>query len=30
MMAATGDPEVKFMHCLHALQSRDTEIGQLR
>ena len=29
MMAATGNPVVKFMHCLPALHNRDTEIGQL-
>jgi ornithine carbamoyltransferase len=28
MMAATGNPDVKFMHCLPALHNRDTEIGQ--
>ena len=28
MMAATGNPAVKFMHCLPALHNRDTEIGQ--
>jgi ornithine carbamoyltransferase len=25
---ATGNPAVKFMHCLPALHNRDTEIGQ--
>ena len=28
MMAATGNPDVKFLHCLPALHNRDTEIGQ--
>ena len=28
LLAATGNPEVKFMHCLPALHNRDTEIGQ--
>ncbi len=28
MIAATGNPEVKFMHCLPALHNRDTEIGR--
>jgi ornithine carbamoyltransferase len=28
VMAATGNPGVKFMHCLPALHNRDTEIGQ--
>ena len=28
LMAATGNPAVKFMHCLPALHNRDTEIGQ--
>ena len=28
VMAATGNPDVKFMHCLPALHNRDTEIGQ--
>ena len=28
MLKATGNPEVKFMHCLPALHNRDTEIGQ--
>ena len=27
-MAATGNPDVKFMHCLPALHNRDTEIGE--
>jgi ornithine carbamoyltransferase len=27
-MKATGNPAVKFMHCLPALHNRDTEIGQ--
>ena len=29
VMAATGNPAVKFMHCLPALHNRDTQIGQL-
>jgi ornithine carbamoyltransferase len=28
VMAATGNPEVKFMHCLPALHNTDTEIGR--
>ena len=28
VMKATGNPAVKFMHCLPALHNRDTEIGQ--
>ena len=28
MIAATGNPAVKFMHCLPALHNRDTEIGR--
>lgn len=28
VMAATGNPDVKFMHCLPALHNRDTQIGQ--
>jgi ornithine carbamoyltransferase len=28
VMAATGNPGVKFMHCLPALHSRETEVGQ--
>ena len=28
VMAATGNPAVKFMHCLPALHNRDTEIGR--
>ena len=28
VMAATGNPAVKFMHCLPALHNRETEIGQ--
>jgi ornithine carbamoyltransferase len=27
-MKATGNPDVKFMHCLPALHNRDTGIGQ--
>jgi ornithine carbamoyltransferase len=28
VLAATGNPAVKFMHCLPALHNRDTAIGQ--
>ena len=28
VIAATGNPEVKFMHCLPALHNRDTETGR--
>ena len=28
VMKATGNPGVKFLHCLPALHSRDTQIGQ--
>jgi ornithine carbamoyltransferase len=28
VMKATGNPDVKFLHCLPALHNRDTEIGQ--
>src|SRR5215813_3227132 len=28
MLAATGNPAVKFMHCLPALHNRETDIGQ--
>jgi ornithine carbamoyltransferase len=28
VMAATGNPRVKFMHCLPALHNRDTEVGE--
>ena len=28
VLAATGNPEVKFMHCLPALHNRETEIGE--
>ncbi|MGD0945476.1 MAG: ornithine carbamoyltransferase [Acidimicrobiales bacterium] len=28
LMRATGNPEVKFMHCLPALHDRETEIGE--
>jgi ornithine carbamoyltransferase len=28
LMAATGNPEVRFLHCLPALHNRDTEIGE--
>ncbi len=27
VLAATGNPDVKFMHCLPALHNRETEIG---
>jgi ornithine carbamoyltransferase len=29
MLAATGNPAVKFMHCLPARHNRDTEAGRL-
>jgi ornithine carbamoyltransferase len=28
VLKATGNPDVKFMHCLPALHNRDTEIGE--
>ena len=28
VMTATGNPSVKFMHCLPALHNRDTQVGQ--
>ncbi len=28
VVAATGNPEVKFMHCLPALHNRETEVGE--
>jgi ornithine carbamoyltransferase len=28
VLAATGNPDVKFMHCLPALHNRETEVGQ--
>jgi ornithine carbamoyltransferase len=28
LMAATGNPGVKFMHCLPAIHNSDTEIGR--
>jgi ornithine carbamoyltransferase len=28
LIAATGNPSVKFMHCLPALHNRETEIGR--
>jgi len=28
VLKATGNPAVKFMHCLPALHDRDTEVGQ--
>ncbi|HEV2255068.1 MAG TPA: ornithine carbamoyltransferase subunit F, partial [Streptosporangiaceae bacterium] len=28
VLKATGNPAVKFLHCLPALHNRDTEIGQ--
>ena len=28
MMAATGNPEVRFMHCLPAFHDLETEVGQ--
>jgi ornithine carbamoyltransferase len=27
-MTATGNPDVKFMHCLPAFHNRDTEVGE--
>jgi ornithine carbamoyltransferase len=27
MMVKTGNPKVKFMHCLPAFHNRDTEVG---
>jgi ornithine carbamoyltransferase len=27
LMAATGNPDVKFMHCLPALHNTETEVG---
>ena len=27
MLKATGNPAVKFLHCLPSLHNRDTEIG---
>jgi ornithine carbamoyltransferase len=29
LMAATGNPAAKFMHCLPAIHNSDTELGQL-
>jgi ornithine carbamoyltransferase len=28
LLQATGNPQVKFMHCLPAFHSRDTKIGE--
>ena len=28
MIAATGHPQVKFMHCLPAFHDRDTALGE--
>ncbi|CAN5654637.1 ornithine carbamoyltransferase [soil metagenome] len=28
LIARTGNPEVKFMHCLPAFHNRDTEVGE--
>jgi ornithine carbamoyltransferase len=28
LIAATGNPAVKFMHCMPALHNRDTTIGR--
>jgi len=27
-MAATGNPDVKFLHCLPAFHNRDTKVGE--
>ena len=27
-MARTGNPKVKFMHCLPAFHNRDTKVGE--
>ncbi len=27
-MAATGNPDVKFMHCLPAFHNADTQVGR--
>jgi ornithine carbamoyltransferase len=27
-MAATGNPDVKFMHCLPSLHNTDTDLGR--
>ena len=27
-MALSGNPDVKFMHCLPAFHNRDTEVGE--
>jgi ornithine carbamoyltransferase len=29
MMAATGNPDVKFLHCLPALHNTETEVGRM-
>ena len=28
VMAATGNPHAKFLHCLPAFHNRDTEVGE--
>jgi len=28
LLRATGNPDVKFMHCLPAMHNRETEVGQ--
>ena len=28
MIAATGNPQVRFMHCLPAFHDRDTALGE--
>jgi ornithine carbamoyltransferase len=28
LLAATGNPEVKFMHCLPSIHNTDTELGR--
>ena len=29
VLAATGNPDVKFMHCLPAMHNAETEVGQI-
>ncbi len=28
MMAATGNPKTRFLHCLPAIHNRETELGE--